>query len=480
MKMKNLINIIALIILGTLVSCSEPATLTQQTLPSTYKAVDIATFEQKTCAGMKFEKPPVDILYIIDNSGSTLSSKFQSIKSEIQKTISTISSEFDYHIYFAPLHSVGNESLQSYPLILSNPASMPSLASVNVTSPSNLQMFSQPGGNNVEHGFTRALNIVNGNTANGIFRKNANTIIVMISNGDDTEAQIRIGGNQVFDESKFTSIKNNFLKLTKKYASATPVANALNSENLRFISLVPHSSCSSGWTQANNYKRMSKEVYEYQSHTDDNTNKDSRDLCSGNYAQMFSAVNSSIRQTVIGYTYDHWVISKSQASSIQTDDITVTRVKSDGTLQIIPADSVNGFEYLGYKSNLNTRVLPSVGEPQTGLMVKLNGSARIVHPDCLIAKTRTPTEYFGYLALPREPDVSTIKIEIDGKDYPQSSTNGWGYIGHRDTQNIKVPGPTNASVTPEVTKSGYIIKLFGDAIFTNGQTINIYYKPKSI
>ena len=35
------------------------------------------------------------------------------------------------------------------------------------------------------------------------------------------------------------------------------------------------------------------------------------------------------------------------------------------------------------------------GEPQTGLMIKLNGSARLEYPECVIAKTRTPTEYFG-------------------------------------------------------------------------------------
>lgn len=466
-----------LLLLFLISSCGEEV-FTQNTVSESFSAQDIQSFELNTCAQMRFNKPPVDILYIIDNSGSTLSSSFQNIKSEIKRTIDTISNEFDYHIYFVPLNKSNGESNDTYPVIASNPDSFPNLAAVNLTNVDNLNMFAPASGGNVEQGFQRVQDIINSNRSNGIFRNNANTIIVMISNGDDTESLTTISGNKVRDNNKYNSIKNNLLKYTKQYAQSNSVSNPLNAESFRFISLVAHSNCN-GWVHGATYQSMSKDIYDYQGFSD-NSSKDSQNLCSGNYRNLFKPINNSIRAVVEGHAYDHWKISSASSSSIQEDDIIVTRIKENGQRESISADATNGFQYLGHRSNQNTRYLPDPGEPVTGLIIKLNGSARLQYPDCIIAKTRTPTEYFGYVALPREPDQATIKVELDGQDLANSSQNGWTYIGYRDTQNIKVPGPTNASVTPAVNKTGYILELHGNAIFTNGQTIKVFYKPKSI
>ncbi len=467
---------ISFLTLFLLTSCGEEV-LTQNTLDNQFTSNNLQAFELSTCAQMTFEKPPVDILYVIDNSGSTLATSFQSIKNEIQNTIFNISNEFDYHIYFAPLHANQSDSIQGYPLIVSDPSSIPSLASVNLVNPDNLTMFAQTTGNNEEYGFERVKNLINYNRSNGIFRNDGNTIVIMISNGDDTEAQTSIQGNKVFDSFKYGQIKTNFLEFTKLYATSNTVTNPLNAESFRFISLVAHSSCS-GWIKGTTYQLMSRDIYEYQSFTDNNAAKDSVDLCTQNYATLFSAVNDSIKAVVIGHKYDHWKISSSNESSIEAGDITVTKLKSNGTMENIPADATNGFEYLGYKATQYTRYEPTVGEPASGLMIKLNGTAKVEYPDCIIAKTRTPTEYFGYFAIPREPDLATLKVEINGIAFPQNATQGWTYIGWRDTLNVKVPGPTNVSVNPPLNKSGFFIQLHGDAIFTNGQTVKVFYKPK--
>ena len=475
----NKLKLLLFLIVSTLLSSCGEEVLTSKTINEKAVTNSIQTFEVNTCSQMQFQKPPVDILYVIDNSGSTVASSFQDIKSEISNTIYNISKEFDYHVYFAPLNPAPNDSISGYPLIVSDPESLPSLSSVNLVSPESLNMFSQESGNNVEHGFTRAYNLINYNRSNGIFRENANTIIVMISNGDDTESTITFGSGRATDPQVFNSLKQNFQKLTKKYASANSVSNPLNAENFKFISLVAHQNCFD-WSIGTNYKRMSKELFQYLNPSTDYVNQDTTDLCSSNYSSLFQVVNQSIRQVVVGHKYDHWKISSASSSSIQEDDITLTKISADGSRSNIPRDSNNGFEYLGYRSNLPTRYDPTVGEPQTGLIVKLNGNARIQYPECVIAKTRTPTEYFGYIAVPREPDTSTITVEIRGSEISQSSTNGWSYIGYRDTLNTKVPGPNNASVTPEVNKTGYFIKLNGNAIFTNGDTVNIFYKAKPL
>lgn len=465
---------IYLLMLSLFISCGEEV-LTQGTQSETFTAVDLASFELNTCSQFQFEKPPVDILYIIDNSGSTLASSFQDIKSQIQNTVATISNEFDYHIYFVPLNASPGDTATGYPLLLNVPDSVNGIAGLNNYSPdqfNNISMFGQASGNNSEYGFQRAQDIINTNRAagNNIFRDNANTIVVMISNGDDTQSNINIGGNIVFDGNVFTGIKNNL----KAY-----VQPPMSVESFRFISLVAHSECNS-WKRGVNYKRMSNELYTELGYSDNDGTKDSYDLCSGNYSNLFSAVNNSIRQVVVGHKYDHWKISSASSSSIQEDDITITRIKPNGTQESIPADPTNGFEYLGFKTNQPTRYFPSVGEPATGLMVKLNGSGRIEYPDCLIAKTRTPTEYFGYIALPKEPEVGTIQVKVDGVTVSQSDADGWSYIGWREFLNIKVPGPTGASITPALNKSGYFIQLNGNAIFTNGQTISVFYKAKAI
>ncbi len=471
-------SLLLILLSSILVSCGEEV-LTKNTVSESITTKDIESFQLTTCAQMRFNKPPVDILYVIDNSGSTLNSDFEQIKKEIKRTINTISNDFDYHIYFTPLMKGSGEDNATYPVIASDPQSFPSLANINLVTPDNLQPFAQPTGGNLEYGFQRIQEIIDNNRTNGIFRNNANTIVVMISNGDDTETLTTVGGNKVRDPSKYNSIKENLLKYTKKYAQSNSVSNPLNAETFRLISLVAHSTCF-GWTPGATYKDMSKDIYNYQSLTDDGSSYDSRNLCNKNYSNLFKAVNNSIRATVEGHHYDHWKISNASEDDIEESDITVTKIKSNGTKEVIAQDSTNGFEYLGYKQNQATRYLPDVGEKVTGLVIKLNGNARVKYPDCLIAKTRTPTEYFGYMVLPREPDTTTIVVEIDGKKLDESSQNGWTYIGYRDTVNIKVPGPTNASVTPEVNKTGYVIKLHGNAIFTNGQTVEVFYKPKSI
>lgn len=462
-----------------LVSCGEES-LTKNTQNSEFRSSDIQSFEVSTCSQMTLRKPPVDILYVIDNTGSTLAGSFQAIKSEIEKTVSTISSEFDYHIYFTPLNASSTDTFQSYPLVVSDPDSIPSLSGVSQTSIENIEMFAPASGNNKEFGIARVKNLINNNRSNGIFRDNAHTIVVLISNGDDTEALTTIAGNQIVSESTYSRMKTDLQMFTTQYAQANPgTPGLLNAQTFRFISLVAHSTCN-GWKRGAIYKRMSKDIYEYQNLTD-SPSKDSLDLCSQNYSELFASVNASIRSVVDGHKYDHWKISSASESAIQQDDITVTKVNGrTGTQTAIPADSNNGFEYLGFVQDQKLTYEPAdANERASGLMIKLNGSARVEFPDCIIAKTRTPTEYFGYFAFPREPDVDTIEVEIAGVKYPQSSTNGWTYIGYRDILNIKVPGPTNASITPANNKSGFFIQLHGDAIFTNGTTIKVFFKGKS-
>lgn len=455
-------------------SCGEEV-LTQNTLSETDSGADLETFHYSTCAAMRFVKPPVDILFVVDNSGSTLQESFAEIKGEIAATVSTISNEFDYHAYIVPLHQADGEDISGYPLIVSDRESLKdqTLLTIPLEQINAQTFFSQAGGGNVEHGYQRVYNVINQNRENGIFRDNAHTISVMISNGYDTDTLPKIGGQPTFDSSVFNAKKNQFISLSSD----------LSASSFRFISLTPHSNCN-GWKAYANYgyKKMSLDL-----------GSATMDLCSGNYGNLFTAVNKSIRQVLVGHKYDHWKISSASESEIQSDDITIKKVLPSGTETAIPSGSAeqdcgedsNHFVYLGKQEGINTRYAPDAGEPVTGLVIKLCGEARVKYdenakrPECISAKTRTPTEYFGYVVLPREPQLGTVKIEINGVDISNGSQNGWTYEGYQTDKNTKVE-KNGAKATPSLKKTGYFLKLNGNAVFSNGDKINVYYKPKSI
>ena len=465
------------LILSTLLSSCGEEVLTQNTISETFGAPDLVTFQQDSCSNMRFVKPPVDILFVVDNSGSTLQSSFQAIKEQIANTVSTISNEFDYHIYIAPLNPNDGDNISNYPLIVSDPTTLSgSISHFNLVKLENINssvFFDQAHGGFSEAGFDRVYNLVNQNKSNKIFRKNANLVTVMISNYDDTTTLSSQDNIITYDNVAFNNKKNRFINLK----------SSLNAKSFRFISLAPHRSCN-GWNYHggnSRYAKMSRDLYQQFGLSDDPTFSHARDLCSGNYSTLFQTVNNSIHHELVGHKYDHWKISSASSSSIQEDDIQVLRVnKETGEKIEIPQSSSTGFEYLGYKEGINTRYAPDAGEPVTGLVIKLNGNARISYPDCVLAKTRTPTEYFGFVVLPREPQVGTIKIEINGKTINSDNTSGWTYLGYQPSKNIKVPGPTNAPVTPEVLKTGYFIKLNGNSVIQSGDDVNVYYKPMAI
>lgn len=456
-----------------LVSCGEEV-LTQNTLSTSYTASDLQGFELNTCAQMHFDKPPVDILFIVDNSGSSLLPKFAEIKSQIANTINTISSDFDYHIYVAPLIALQGDSLQGYPLLVSDTSTLNNTA-LNIVTPNSLQFFSQATGGTDEHGFVRATALINANKTNGIFRSKANTVVVTISNGDDNSATQTLNGQPYYNSTVFNNAKNELLA----YSALHGGTSSLQAESFRYLTLVAHSNCN-GYKAGYQYKKMSNEIYAAMNYNDD-SNKNSYNLCSNNFTSLFSSINNSIRAVVVGHKYNKWKISNANPGDIQLDDLTVTKILADGSSVNISAGTVNGYSDLDFFTTpQNTRYEPTAGEPKTGLLINLNGTARVTYPECIIAKTRTPTEYYGFLALPREPQTDSIKVIIRGQEISQDSTNGWGYIGWKESQNIKVTGPTNVPITPAVYKSGYFIKLFGSAIFTNGDTIEVYYKPASL
>jgi hypothetical protein len=100
--MRNLLNGLLFTFLFLLSSCGqEEFGTTKKEKNSTTESFKVATSEEK-CSDSTLVNPPVDFLFVWDNSSSQFSVN-QATKDALNNTISLISNRFDYHILLAPL-----------------------------------------------------------------------------------------------------------------------------------------------------------------------------------------------------------------------------------------------------------------------------------------------------------------------------------------------------------------------------------------
>lgn len=448
------------------------------------------------CAGYTIIKPKVDILFLWDNSGSTQLLN-QGTKSALNNLVYNISDRFDYRILMAPLMTDGDlhDNTHFY-LMAENPSGLSSTAMGHMFDGSPDQkleiiMKYQRGG--LEKGVNRAIAILNdykqGGGGHGVFRTNSYTLVVVMSNAND----------RTYCEGTWCTETKRLQFISQKVVEFSQIKSQLQSLQLRFMSIVAHSTapgyyCTESYKPGTVYRDLSARIYHeinggtYQpSDQAGRPYPDSYDLCTTDYLYLFDGVNSSIQSQIVKHKYNFWPITSAQEYNINFNKIKVT--KSSGSVQtplteITGCDcktncSGNGFCYWGYETNFNTRYEPSSGEPYTGHLIHLLGNGRVTYPECVVVKTQTPTDYYGYIHLNSKPVVSSIELFINGKQIPQSTSDGWDYIGFKQNLNIKIksPGEPDQPGTPAIIKSGYFLKLSGSAIFSNSSTWEIFYDP---
>lgn len=484
-----------LLLLAFFASCGKDE-FVAKTENQVKKALGSISSTSQGCAGMTKVKPPVDILFVFDNSSST-SFINSSTKTELISTIQKVSENFDYHIVVAPLIYNGNEN---FPVVASSPTGLGSVlsqvvAADNITFPASVAGTPYDVGG-VEKGFKRAVDIIKNNMSNGIFRKKAYNIIVMVSNGDDNDYTVSCPSCPPTND-QYNYYKGELQKFTKKYADSVgggtgsgsftgtfqSNANLLASPQLHFISVVSHDNYSGGWIKGVRYMNMSRDLYNYVFNTNygANTLVNTSNLYSftqGN--QIFTQVNYLIQAVIQGHEYDYWPVSSANPKNF---DPTKLVVKKNGNL-LTQGDLLNGYVFEDIYQTKDTRYLPTPGEPYTGYLIKLFGSAKVKYnsstgqADCMTVTTTAPPQYFGYVDLLKQPKLETVDLKINGNSIPQSSTNGWTYYGYSPSLNIQVKSPTDDTpeTNPGVYRSGYFLKLNGTAVYTNGDAIQVNYK----
>lgn len=432
----------------------------------------LTVFQQSTCSGHTLIKPIVDVLYVVDNSTSNgyISS---SVKSAIQSTINSISSQFDYRIIGTPLLETpsGNDNFQ---VLAKDPSTLPAFtAQKTVTSSSQFKFFSEENivSGALEPGLDRVRSFITAHQSDGLFRQGAYLFVVVVSNGYDTDIE------KVINVNGQTGYTTNGLSIyNQRKASFLQLKNYLNSQQFRLFSVAAHTPCQSGWRAASkSYIQMSKDLYnEHPSLTDQSANPtpDSYNLCNGAGA-VFASVNSSIQQIIVPHTYKYVPIT-STTGAIDTNpgQIKVYKV-SPGAAQV---EMTSGWSYVANPGTTNTRILPTVGEP-TNLphLIEFDSSHYITYPDCVSVKTVSNLEYFGYIALPKIPRLETVKIVINGAEVPISA---WSLENGFQTKNIKV-AHNGYPATPAVIREGYMIKLNSTHYYKSGDNVVVHYLPVS-
>ncbi len=493
--MKNTLFLIAIFLL---VACAkEEFAANKASQNSAINAV--ASTSLTSCAQHTLVSPKVDILMLWDNSSSALFIN-SATKASMGSLISSVSEKFDYHILSAPLISSNSNTLNEASLILKDSASVSGTASGIVkTKDSAIASlgFSQATGS-MEFGVDRATAIIEANKANGIFRSDAYTIIVLMSNGDDTSCELATGYNSCATKDWNALIDSKINKLLCIRGSAPGIncsgTSSLNSTMMRFINISALTSCSTGLGKVNSrYRKVAKTIYETNytngwPTSNDNLNPfvsggvaypDNYDICSIDFNHIFDGVNTAIKQTLVKHVYDFWPVAGTNDS---VDATTLVVRKTDGTVLTHQADGstpANGYTFIGNQVNHSTRSFPTAGENFTGKMIQLfgsNGADKVIYPECLSITYNTFKAHYGYIYLQNgKPDVTTIEVYVNGVKVVQNATNGWDYLGLQFTSaldaNYKVAN------LPNGTTSGYFLRLNGTAKFdnTNSSSVTVYY-----
>jgi len=465
-RLNRVLNISLMLLLIMAASCSKQEFSSMKSVVS-YSSPAVAKVEQLSCNETQGStiKPKVDFIFIWDNSGSSRVLD-ESTKASLSNLIYSISSQFDYRIVMAPLIATGN--YQSF-LVASNPIGLTTAATqmlVPEGSAATLLNSFAISTATKELGVQRVKSLLTDNKTNGILRTGAYTFVVMMSDGDDEDPElykgVRMDSNPISTSlhAEWASIKAAEIK--------SIATNTVGSSQFRFMSLVPYSVCKSGYKANVVYKTISKAVY---------SASDSSDICVGNVSSFFDSINNTITQVEVKHRFAYWPVAAATANPINPASLRV--VSNSGAT--IPMSATNGYTFSNTVQSVYLESYPIAAQPFTGYVIKLNGNAVVSTPNCLAVSFDSATEYFGYILLNSNPVVSSIKVKINGALIPNSATNGWSYYGYQDKLSTRIASPTDYSPgTPALYKTGYFIKLNGNAVISNGAIIDINYDPCAV
>lgn len=421
----------------------------------------VSNYSQLSCTSSTLVKPKVDILYVVDNSGSALSMS-NDIKTSITNTIGSISQQFDYRVIGTKLIP-DTASDYDYRVMTNSTDSLPN-TSKKIISSSEMPFFTPPVvGAPKEAGMRRVVNFINNNGS--LIRNNSHLLIILVSNGRDNDLETDDDGR---NETVTVVTATNQSNFNTRVSDLNSIRMNKSLIEMRFMPITAHSYCGEARASTNSYVKMGSTL----------SNSEVFDLCSNSISNIFAIVNSTIQQETIPHQYRYFPMTFAKTSDTRNTfgEIKVYKVSGNSA----PQEMTSGWSYYESASGMeNTRELPTVGEPVSGRHF-IRFDSLVSYPDCIQIRSVSRTEYFGYIVLPKEPKPTSISVRINGNVIPQSASSGWTYIGN-STKNIKMAYPNAGDDQPPVSKTGYMLQLNGSSnYYKSGDNVEVNYIPAGV
>lgn len=464
-----------LILLTTILSCGKEEFGSVPKSTSTQPDA-LKSFSHTSCSNYTLIKPKVDVLYLVDNSLSQVQIP-NAVKDGIKNTALTLSSAFDYRVIGTPLleTSDGNNDYQ----LMTNSTDLSGIsAGKRIDHPNGFNFFTKSplsGSGNYEKGLQRTISFIAAHK-NGLLRDGAHLIIVIVSNGRDQEVEIVNSGAP---NSTNTTIFNSRLVSLRNHKSSANLAQ------LRLFSVTAEQHlCKEGWWSANHsYVPMAQQIYTDSLASDNSTYQDSYNLCTNEHEKLFAGINASIQQQILSHSYNFWPINFADTNgTVSLDELKVFKISQNGTSVELPRGTT--WNHVDKQSivSQNTRILPTPGEPVSGRnFVEFTTGNFITYPDCVLIRSVSKTEYFGFIVLPQKPVSGSIAVWINGNQIPSSAWTDESST--MQTKNIKVdnlsatpPGSAN----PPFIKSGFMLKLQPAYYYKSGDNVEVNFIPAGV
>lgn len=329
--------------------------------------------------------PKVDILFVQDDTGSSLSSTFVSLKSQTSTFLSDLDSKkWDYHFATAPLTLLRTDpsqvvaskydSARGSSWVPAYPGAQPeSFVSPQAfrTPESFTQLIIQGTNalNGMEPGFNNIVNALKTTfTGTGFIRNDAILAIVYFGNGNDTSgftACFREDGRPdvcpgpsssvSYHHDQIAAIKGN-ASLIKFYAARAPITSPCYEQSR------------SNALNVNRYEQM---AYSF--------GGQAYDICSQSIVQVLSGIESQL-ETIKGSNTTRYLFTDREPNP---STIRVLRyVGGDTTHSVeIPQSDVNGWTFAGFVTNVFAIDSPIPLNLSSGWAIELHGTAKITGSD---------------------------------------------------------------------------------------------------
>jgi hypothetical protein len=322
-------------------------------------------------------KPKLDIVVFQDASDS-MANAVGVIQPQLNGFLGSLDPNWDYHFVVMPLLS--QQTMNQKTVIATDCSTISGVA--NCMNPSQIGFFNSMAGNaswistqnsgvgNTDYGFANMnYNINNVISSGGFFRSDALKAFVVVSNGEDQTNVAYLtrpdGSVTGLDYNSPTTI--NSFNAYYSYFNSLKTSISLN----KFYSVVATNGGDVGCWGAgrifvgNRYINMANQL-----------GGAAFDLCSSGLSSVLHNIQTSLKTVVQTVEFNYVVIS----STDEPDPNTIVLQKNGVT---IPQDANNGWTYIGFQSNHPTTDYPTVGDNQTGYMVRLNGAAKFKGSDTI-------------------------------------------------------------------------------------------------